>query len=509
MAVADVMATRRVEAFSPRWALALGIVLTAVLALMMAPAFPGGGGLARGEGDTISPREVGAAVVASILAGAAVATHLALLRPRGLAGPWRPLLLAALVAAGAAMAKASLSLTLPDSDGLFLRYMVPMAAIPMLVTALLDTAAALMTVTILAALAGVAALQVDAVRVQGGTALGMEVAMVYLAGGMAGVLALQKADRLGRYIWAGLLVWAASLLALLAIWMLEEGRRGGDIPWMVATTFLGGALSTVATVGAMVVIGYVFGMLTPFQLMELAQSDHPLLRRLQELAPGTYHHSLLVSDLAERAAKAVGADPLLVRAGCLFHDVGKLVNPYYYVENQVRGENPHDSLPPEESARLIVQHVIAGLELARRYRLPPRVRAFIAEHHGTRLVTYFYRKAVAQGLEPEPDRFRYPGPKPRSKETAIAMLADSVEAVVRAAHDHSPEHMDELVDSVIRERVAEGQLDDCDLTLRDVKLIAEAFKATLRGVHHPRIQYPEPTEAELRLQRGPLGPQEP
>jgi len=493
----------------PYWAVVVGAALVAALAVLMAPAFPGGGRMATGAGDSVSAPEVGAAVVAATLGAAAVAAHLALVRPPGLAGPWRPLLLAVLVVAGAAMAKLSLSLTLPDSDRLFLRYMVPVAAVPMLVAAMLDAGVAVTVAAVLALLAAVAALQVDGARLMGGPTLGAEVGAVYLAGGLAGAFSLHRAQRLGHYVWAALVVALASLAALLALWLLDEARRAGDVPWMLAATLLGGGLAAMVTVGAMVVLGYVFGVVTRFQLMELSQADHPLLRQLQERAPGTYHHSLVVSTLAERAAKVVGADPLLVRVGCLFHDVGKLANPSYYVENQGEGQNPHDALPPEESAQAIVRHVQAGLELARRHRLPARVRAFIAEHHGTRLVTYFYRKAVAQEAEADPDRFRYPGPKPQSKETAIAMLADSVEAVVRAAHDRSPEHIDELVDGVIRERIAEGQLDECDLTLRDIKLIAESFKATLRGVYHPRIEYPAPTEAELRAQGGPFAPQGP
>ncbi len=474
-----------------------GAVLAAALALVLAFALP------QGEGRASAP-EVGAAVIVALLAAVAMAGHVGLVRPAGLRGPWRPLLLGALVVAGAAMAKLSLSLTLPDSDRLFLRYMVPGAAAPMLVAALLDTGIA---VTVAAALAVLAA--VAAILVHGSPApptLGAEVAAVYLAGGLAGVFSLQGADRLGRYVWAGLAVALASLAALLVFWLLGESGQARDIPWMVVTTLVGGGLAAMVTVGAMVVLGYVFGMLTRFQLMELAQGDHPLLRQLQERAPGTYHHSLVVSSLAERAAKVVGADPLLVRVGCLFHDVGKLAHPPYYVENQGEGPNPHDALSPEESARAIVQHVVAGLELARRYRLPGRVRAFIAEHHGTRLVTYFYRRAAAQDPQADPERFRYPGPKPQSKETALAMLADSVEAVVRAAHDRSPEHMDELVEGVIRERIAEGQLDECDLTFRDVQLIAQSFKAALRGIYHPRIEYPAPTEAELRAQAGPPVP---
>jgi putative nucleotidyltransferase with HDIG domain len=206
----------------------------------------------------------------------------------------------------------------------------------------------------------------------------------------------------------------------------------------------------------------------------------------------------MVGNLAERAADLTGADALLVRVGAYFHDIGKVAKPAYYIENQMGGENPHDRLDPDSSAKMVSEHVRAGLRLTGRYRLPVRVRAFIPEHHGTRLVTYFYRKAALADPTIDAERFRYPGPKPQSKETAIIMLADSVEAVVRASKDRSHGKIDELVEGVINERVQEGQLDESDLTLRDLKTIGESFKSTLRGIYHPRIEYPAPSRAETQ-----------
>jgi putative nucleotidyltransferase with HDIG domain len=236
--------------------------------------------------------------------------------------------------------------------------------------------------------------------------------------------------------------------------------------------------------------------------MELAQLTHPLLRDLQSNAPGTFHHSVIVGNLGERAADLTGADSLLVRVGAYFHDIGKIAKPAFYIENQMGGENPHDRLDPAASAKMVSEHVRAGLRLTAKHRIPARVRAFIPEHHGTRLVTYFYRKASADDPTVDAERFRYPGPKPQSKETAIVMLADSVEAVVRASKDRSHEKIDTLVDGVVNERMTEGQLDESDLTLRDLRTIAESFKATLRGIYHPRIEYPAPTGAELAATGG-------
>ena len=198
----------------------------------------------------------------------------------------------------------------------------------------------------------------------------------------------------------------------------------------------------------------------------------------------------------------VGADPLLTRVGCYFHDIGKLGQPDYYIENQLGGHNPHEKMTPLASAAVVSQHVRVGLQLARRHRLPSQVRAFIPEHHGTRLITYFYRKASVQDSTVDPEKFRYPGPRPRSKETAIVMMADSVEAVVRSSRDRSPERIDALVEGVIAERLAEGQMDECDLTLRDLRVIGESFKAALRGIYHPRIEYPAPTAAEAEAAAG-------
>jgi len=257
-----------------------------------------------------------------------------------------------------------------------------------------------------------------------------------------------------------------------------------------------GVSSGLLTAGGFSVVGALMGVTTRVQLMELSQLNAPLLRRLQDEAPGTFHHSVIVGNLAERAADLVGADALLVRVGCYYHDIGKVLQPGFYIENQMGGANPHDTMEPADSARIIAEHVRAGAELARRHRLPRAVQTFIPEHHGTRLIPYFFRKASQQDPKVDADRFRYPGPKPQSRETAIVMLADSTEAMVRASADRSPERIDAIVEEVLAERLAEGELDECDLTLRDLRTVAESFKRTLLGVYHPRIEYPEPTPRE-------------
>jgi putative nucleotidyltransferase with HDIG domain len=240
------------------------------------------------------------------------------------------------------------------------------------------------------------------------------------------------------------------------------------------------------------------GVSSTVRLRALSRGDHPLLRRLQDEAPGTYHHSMMVASLAESAARRIGADAELVRVGAMFHDVGKLAQPRYYIENTVEGEpSPHDDLAPEDSAARIRDHVTKGLAIARATGLPSEVSRFIPEHHGTRLIVYFYREALREAPVIDIDAFRYSGPKPQSRETAIVMLADACEATVRAGRSDAGEDIDRIVDEVIAERTAEGELDESGLSVRDIRVIAATFKESLRALHHRRIQYPPPVSDEL------------
>jgi hypothetical protein len=235
--------------------------------------------------------------------------------------------------------------------------------------------------------------------------------------------------------------------------------------------------------------------------MEISRPDHPLLQFILRNAPGTYQHSLQVANLAEQAAENIGADPLLTRVGAIYHDAGKALNPFFFIENQLPGNaNPHDQLTPDSSSQMIIRHVPDGLELARKYRLPRRVQDFILEHHGTMITRYQYAKAVeaAGGDESKVDEngFRYPGPRPKSRETAILMLADGSEARVRAERPPDEDALRKVIKSVIENRLSAGQLDETDLTLRDLDLLINSFTTTLRGIYHPRIEYPD-TKKEL------------
>jgi putative nucleotidyltransferase with HDIG domain len=242
------------------------------------------------------------------------------------------------------------------------------------------------------------------------------------------------------------------------------------------------------TVAVLPMLDTMFDILSPLRLMDLSHPSNPLLKRLQMEAPGTYHHTLMVGTLSERAADTLGLDSLLVKAGAYFHDIGKLKRPQFFAENQASGENLHDELNPSMSALVILSHVKDGLELARRYNLPTRIRHFISEHHGTTCLTYFYRKSKARGEDTTRDQFSYPGPKPSSKETALVMLADSVEAAVRAAGGNIRGVLElrETVEGVVESKMLDGQLERVDFTLKDLTLIKESFIQSLRSIYHKR-----------------------
>ncbi|MDP2954037.1 MAG: HDIG domain-containing protein, partial [Chloroflexota bacterium] len=240
-------------------------------------------------------------------------------------------------------------------------------------------------------------------------------------------------------------------------------------------------------------LGNIFGISTAFQLLDLAQPTQPLLKELLLSAPGTYHHSIIVGNLAETAAQSIGANPLLARVGAYYHDIGKSKRPWFFGENQLDGVNIHDNLPPETSADIIISHVREGLTLARQHRLPGIIRDYIAQHHGTFLTLPFYRQALKDKSAQDVDAqdFRYPGPKPQTREAAILMLADTCEAAVRSIHPHSPQELAQLIDKLIQDRLVDGQLDQCELRLRDLAAIKEAFASTLQGMFHSRVAYPE------------------
>ena len=397
-------------------------------------------------------------------------------------------------------ARFGLPFVLPDTEARFLAYAAPISIAAMLaasvgnfayggVVAFASALLVAFSVATMTELPGAAF---------GGSTEALRLTAAYSAAGFSGAACMASAERIRRVALASVAITGATVGVLLLFWLFSVPRVNEELGWIVLVSTVNGLGSSVAATGLFVLLALVLGIPTRMQLYELAQAEHPILRRLQDEAPGTYHHSLMVGTLAERAAGNIGADPLLARVGAYYHDIGKLRRPDHFIENMLDpAETPHKALAAGESAKIIRSHVTDGIELAKRARLPAAVRDFIPQHHGTRLVTYFYRQASNAEESPDPADYRYPGPRPRTRESAIVMLADSCEAVVRASSDHSTASIDALVNSVLAERLAEGQFDDCDITLRELQFVGTTFKATLRAIYHPRIEYPRPEPEEL------------
>jgi putative nucleotidyltransferase with HDIG domain len=284
-----------------------------------------------------------------------------------------------------------------------------------------------------------------------------------------------------------------------------------DVAYKFIFAFVNSLISPVLTFGLLVFFERYFKVTTDLTLIELGQFNHPLLKLLSEKAPGTYFHSLSMASLAEAAASAVGANEVLARVGALFHDVGKIEKPTYFVENQKGTRNRHDKLAPRMSSLILQNHVKKGIALAREYDLPEEVIDFIPQHHGTTRIDYFYRKALklAENSDDETkideikeQDYRYPGPRPQGKETGILMLADSIEAAARALDDPSPQKLEVLIDELIKKRFGEGELDECPLTLKDLTKIKQAFLGVLVGVYHGRVKYPIEEPSKEKEQKG-------
>ncbi len=380
-------------------------------------------------------------------------------------------------------------------------FLLPLAAVAMVLAALFDVNLALFLAALLAVLAGL---------VSGSP----ELVVVYFAGSAAGALSLRKAEHTSVFAYAAIATATAQFAVGLCANLLLHNLENFSVALLFFFSILNGLISASLAFFCFSVLGKLFGVATVLQLLELAHPNQPLLRRLIREAPGTYHHSIMVSNLAEQAAERIADNALLARVGAYYHDIGKLTRPNYYIDNQGGGVNIHDTLDPRESARLIKEHVSDGVALARKHKLPRRVVDIIHQHHGTCVISYFYQRAVKLGLEVDELDFRYPGPKPQTKVSAIVMLADGCEAAVRAnvqsgristgtrasvpaahnpEHNHTPKQLTirDVVDKIVDDRIRDGQLSECDLTLRDIEEIRNLFVESLNGIYHPRIAYPE------------------
>jgi len=393
---------------------------------------------------------------------------------------WKDMLLLGLLAGLSILAA---KLMIPGH--VVLGYLFPFAAASMLLTALVGSEIAIVATAVLSLMVGFVA---------GGS---LEFALYAFLGGVVSSLRLWRIERLNAFLWAGLYGGLSNLSVILVFRVLEQDHDMLGILQIAGAGLANAILAMSLTLGGFFLFGNLLNITTSLQLLELGRPTHPLLRELLLKAPGTYHHSLMVGNLAEQAAQAVGGNPLLARVGAYYHDIGKMLRPYFFSENQTDGANPHERLDPETSAQIITSHVTDGLQLAKKYGLPREIKDLIPQHHGAAVASYFYHRARQQSDNPETiseERFRYPGPRPRSREAAILMLADGVEAASRANRPGSVEEIEELVDALIRRRTADGQLDESDLTLRDLQKIKETFVSVLQGIYHPRIKYPDETE---------------
>jgi putative nucleotidyltransferase with HDIG domain len=346
-----------------------------------------------------------------------------------------------------------------------------------------------------------------------------ECVLVGMVTGLSAMVTVRHLRKRGQLLRAALVTGVASVVAAGAVGVLRVGVEGGMVNqgWLGVGTeallVMATTLVTALVVGGLLpVFEGVFRITTPLSWLELADLNHPLLRRMTMEAPGTYHHSLMVANLAEAAAEAVGADSTQCRVCSYFHDIGKLVKPEYCIEN-IGDENPHDDLAPSMSALVVMAHVKDGVDLACRYKLNQEITDVIRQHHGTSLVYFFYRKAleqqeavkqaVAEGRASSEDipevsetSFRYPGPRPMTRESAIVSLADAVESASRALVKPTPQKIEVMIEEIVRARLKDGQLDESALTMRDLHAIRESFAKTLRTSLHRRIPYPEAKEAK-------------
>lgn len=377
------------------------------------------------------------------------------------------------------------------------QYAFPLGMTALLLATLFNSGLALMATTLLSVLI--------AILGAGEAAL----STVLLFGGMAGIFAIGRGHRSLTFVAAGLAITVVTALTQAVFWLTSfSGPTPGQ--WLPILVFssVNGALSAILALGLYNLVGHLADVVTPIQLMELSHPAHPLLRKLIREAPGTYYHSVSVGNLAESAAEAIGADALLLRVASYYHDIGKTLRPYFFTDNQSNRENVHNEIDPRTSAEIIADHVREGMKMARAAGLPRQIVEFIPAHHGTSVIKHFYQIALQQEDAVDVEDYRYPGPRPRTREQAIMMLADSVEATVRSKAQagkiitsredradgngrgqNGGHTIEELVNMIVDERVRSGQLDESPLMLRDIARIKEAFINTLRGIYHPRVDY--------------------
>lgn len=304
---------------------------------------------------------------------------------------------------------------------------------------------------------------------------------------------LNSTNKATRILRAGFYVTCVNCLTVLALLLMKSIHLNwGELGLHFSAAFLSAFVASVLTIGLLPFIETGFGILSVTRLIELSNPNHPLLRKILTEAPGTYHHSVVVGNLAEAACEVLGENGLLARVGAYYHDLGKTRRPHFFIENQLKGENAHDKISPQLSKTIIISHPQDGAELLRQYKMPREIVDIAEQHHGTSLLKFFYHKASEEADQPVPEsQFRYPGPKPQTKVNSIVSIADSVEAAVRSMQKPTPDKIENLVDKIIKEKLEDGQFDESDLTLGELNQIKVSMCETLNGTFHQRIEYPE------------------
>ncbi|PEM69984.1 hypothetical protein CN613_11000 [Bacillus pseudomycoides] len=307
---------------------------------------------------------------------------------------------------------------------------------------------------------------------------------------------LREKNRRSMILQAGILVSVLNVVVLAALLLLRNGNFSPlEIGSQLLMAAASGIISSILAMGILPYLESGLGIVSSMKLMELSSPNHPLLRKILLEAPGTYHHSVMVANLSEAACEAVGANGVLARVGAYYHDIGKTVQPHFFIENQMGIENPHDKLDPEMSRDIIIAHVTNGVKMLEEHHIPQEIIDIAGQHHGTTLLKYFYYKAIKEDKERYTEEmFRYPGSKATSKESAIVGIADSVEAAVRSMNHPTPEQINNLVQSIIKDRLQDGQFSECNLTFKELQIVGKTLCETLNGIFHSRIKYPEPPE---------------
>lgn len=365
-------------------------------------------------------------------------------------------------------------------------FLFPTALATMLVRLLADDRAAVLITVMTAASAGV-------IFQEGySSVMQMEITLYIIFGGFASLFFLQSMEKRSHILHTVGIIGLVNMLFIAFYLLMTQSTYGlSELVFYFIAAMISALLSGALAMGLLPFFESAFSLLSSLRLIELSNPNHPLLKKLLMEAPGTYHHSVMVANLAEAACEEIGADGLLARVGCYYHDIGKTKRPAFFIENQMSGINPHDSLSPEKSAEIIIAHTTDGAEMLKRYKMPQEIIDIALQHHGSSLLKYFYFKAKEEGKCLDDTTYRYPGPKPQTKEAAVISVADSVEAAVRSMKEPNAEKIQKLVRAIIDDRVQDSQFDECDISIKELKCIERVLCETLNGIFHSRIEYPK------------------